>query len=330
MAKKYVSLKRLIHSWPKQAGELESAILANLSDQDDQGRFSAGTFRLTSSGELSQPGYLSALVTRMRTSGYAFLRAEASETLDEVVVCKSKLAEYCDAFDVRPPHCVVGFWKSLVRRNTRFSAPPPYPSTAEEVAEQQRRIEREQGAICEAELERLKLDTERKLSYLEDLLEEFSEAVAQGDPHGKHKRTFAVPFNWDRVRAEVDLNLSQMHDESTSSALVKRLAHLDRSLELRLAEAERRSNENNAALKNNSSFSEAKVGRYLEWQVAKGNWQSKSELLRQARGQLGRDIPERAFNRIWSETVPPQWHQPGRRSPNRHPCKDNSGVITAP
>ncbi len=91
MPSNYISLQSLIDDWARESGELQAVILTNVCDHEAAGRFPPGTFRHPETGEWYEEGSLAKLVMKMRESGYGWIREEAADILQEVVVSRAGL-----------------------------------------------------------------------------------------------------------------------------------------------------------------------------------------------------------------------------------------------
>lgn len=133
MPHNYVPIYKLLDQWAKQSGELHEVLLTNICEHQSQGRFSFETFRLGGIGVGAPPGALADLVHAIHCAGYNFIRKESAEQFDDTVVSKAGVLSFCKTYDVRPPRCVVVFWRWLIWRGARHNA-PPHPTVLERIA----------------------------------------------------------------------------------------------------------------------------------------------------------------------------------------------------
>ncbi len=129
MPKTYVPLWKLVKQWSQQSGELEQAVLTNLSAQASHGNFPPDSFQDIETGAWVEPESLAEMVNKMHWSGYNYMRGDAARILSDLVVSKVRVLTFCIEHQVRPPRCVAGFWRWLLWRGARYPGPPPDFST---------------------------------------------------------------------------------------------------------------------------------------------------------------------------------------------------------
>ena len=181
MPNNYVPLRMLIDEWARQSGELPQVILTNLCEHEARSRFPPATFRLTGTGGWGDPGSLSELTNRVRWSRYDFIREDAARTLGTLVASKAGVLSFCKLTGTRPPRCVAGFWRWLFWPKARHAAPPPYPSTPEEIRAERAKAEREGTAARARHEVELESHAEERLSHVEMILRRFEELIRKGE-----------------------------------------------------------------------------------------------------------------------------------------------------
>ena len=317
----YVRFRTLIAEWSQQSGELPPVILTNLCEQEARGRFPPGTFRHIRTGGWSDPGFLAELAKQMCFSEYDWMRGEAAETLDKIAVSKAGVLSYCNAHGVLPPRCVAGFWKLLFWGEARYQSPPHYPSTPEEIAEEEKEAERQEAAEKERHEAELEACAEGEVSQLEVTLSRIEVWTQEGEE-------IVWGFwteRWGDSKGLAENSIEQLSDQTRADALTKRLTELDSkftSLRAQADEAIDAAREADAARAETDGrpqvkatvAAESRARRYLEEQVSIGNWQPRPEHFAAARAVCGEGLSERAFNRAWADVVPAEWRKPGRRS----------------
>ncbi len=323
MSQNYVSLKELVLDWSHQSGELPQVFLNNICDQEARGRVPRGTFRQSGTGGWGDPGSLSELVNKVRSSGYEIVRQGAADTLSVLVVSKSGVLSFCELTSTRPPRCVAGFLKWLFWRKTRHSAPPPYPFTPEEIASEREATERERAAR-EAEHQNQRADTIKSLlSDLETQLERFEEWTRDGQENW----SFWLEI-WDSKRTFIEHDIGELTDGKEAADFSSRLQELVSkyaSIKAQAQGAAEVASEGELAVADDETYTrvtptiraETEARRYLKEQVRLGSWRPKSDHFEKARVICGDGLSRRAFERAWRDVAPDDWRAQGRR-PARH------------
>lgn len=320
----YVRFHTLIAEWSQQSGELPSVILTNLSEQEARGRFPPGTFRHIGTGGWGDHGSLAELVEQMCSSEYDWMRGEAAETLDKIAVSKAGVLSYCNADGVLPPRCVAGFWKLLFWGEARYQSPPHYPSTPEEIAEEEKEAERQEAAAKERHEAELEAYAEGEISQLEVTLNRIEVWTQEGEE-------IAWGFwtaRWGDSKGLAENSIEQLSDQTRADALIERLTELDSkftALRAQADEAMKAALETEAARGEMDSrpqvkatiAAETRARRYLEEQVSIRNWQPRPKHFAAARAVCGEGLSERAFDRAWADVVPAEWRKRGRRPKHR-------------
>jgi hypothetical protein len=302
-------LHGLVDAWVKQSGELPEVILTNICEHEARGRFPPGTFRHIGTGGWSDRGALGKLVDNARFSGYRWLRDEAAQTLNCVVVSKADVLSFCQAWHVRPPPCVAGFWRSLFWKNASHSAPPPYPSTPEEIAAERARAEQEEAAAKVEHEETLAQMAEGQLRHFELMTNYCANLAREGEE-----------IDWDRwLPADIPdakTYIDQMSDKVRIAGLMLQLEELQsKAAAIRRQALESESEELSGSKgARATAAAETKARLYLEEQVRSKNWLPKPDHFAAARAICGESLSERAFDRAWAEIAPPDWRKPGRRA----------------
>lgn len=299
-------LKNLLRGWSFQSGELPDVIMINLCDQDSRRRFPPGTFRLQSTGDWSDPGDLGRLVNQMRYSGYDSCRDNAAETLDHVLVSKKGVLEYCAKYGVRPPACVAGHLRRPFFWRAKNAAPSLYPSTPEEIADEQKRLESEKAATEVAHFEFLKSSANKILNNLRGILETIDNSPSINEKG--YKYFWADQWYSEKIWIQSDIE-SLPHCELRDD-LINQLDQLEAEFQslcsTKLSQTSGKSN------RRTTVAAEKKAERYLKEQVNNGNWLPKMVHYQLAKEQIGEHLSKRGFLRKWDAKVPSEWRKPGR------------------
>ncbi len=317
MRTKYVPLSTLIDEWSRQSGELPTVILTNLCDQEARGRFPPATFRHIHTGDWADPGSLSELTKLFRFAAYDIERAEAWKILAAVTALKSGVLSFCRLTGTRPPRCVAGNWRWFLWRHARHAAPPPYPSTPEEIAAESEAAKRAQAEFEAASQAEIVEDIETSLSQLEAWLGLFTELIdADGEILSGHWSDL-----WDERKASAKDEISQVSNTPRAGEFTVQLKELDsryESLKARSDTLVKAAGERAAANTENVSRGTIAAERECaEWiaELASGGYRpAKKEAVRQkATAKWGQKLSHRSFERAWASAAPGEWRKPGKK-----------------
>ena len=249
---------------------------------------------------------LGELVGEMRFAGYDFLRKEAEETLADVVVWKKGVLEYCDKFGVRPPLCVTGYPRWLFSRSARFAAPPRYPATPDEIAEEERRLKSEKEAETAAQIASLQQEGLENLKGLLKNIEDMS------NTHEEQVWNYWYGI-WHGEKELFEAELESLPDGKAKKDLENRLHELAAELQDLGARNRGHSASDPKSSRTSTVAAETQARRYLKKQVQDNNWQPKDYHFEQAKEQIGEQLSKRAFLRAWDDIAPEEWRKKGRR-----------------
>lgn len=308
MAKNYILLEELIAGWSSQSGELPEVVLTQICDQDSRGRFPPGTFRHRSTGESSSPGALAEVVRAARSSAYSFIRNEAAEALVDIVVSKEGVREYCSKYDVRPPLCATSYLKWLVLRRARYAAPPRYPSTPEEIANEQVRSENEEAVAAAAYFVSLENSVNDGLNGLEGTL---TSLRSISNRLRKDGASYWLD-TWSQQKFFIESDLEALPKGERRIELENRLSELEAEFQTLISTKPCEAAGEPQPRVRPTAAAETQAKRYLEEQVYNKRWQPKDVHFRQAKERIGESLSKRAFLRAWNKTVPDEWRKRGR------------------
>ncbi len=321
MRTKYVPLSTLIGAWSRQSGELPPVILTNLCDRAARGGFPPATFRHIDTGDLADPGSLPEVAKLLRFVAYDSGRADTWKDLAAVMALKSGVLSFCRLTGTRPPRCVAGIWRWFLWRHARHAAPPPYPSTPEEIAAESEAAKRAQAELDAAIHAERVASIEISLSHLETLLGRYAGLI---DVDNEFLSRYSSDL-WDKYKALAQDEIRQMSNTTCAGDFTAQLKELDSRYESLKAQADtlvKAAGERVAANTENVSRgqvtptigAERKARRYLQEQVQAENWRPKDKHFEEVRAICGAQLSRRGFERVWSEVAPPEWRARGRRS----------------
>lgn len=210
----FVRLVQLVEELAAQSGAPEMFVLQTLRDYDLAGRLPERMLLSHQAGQWLTGGALANIVAGLR-SGYDVVREDRATALADVDVSVEAARDFLSANDVRKPSCLAdrrwfrrGKYLSLpeLPREVVYGPPPPPPPLD-----------------SPADV----YDVEAAISWLEKMIEEWSEPCVKGVPEGWEQRG----RRWQIMRDGATSSLEVLRDEANLTRLRGRLAELDRWFE---------------------------------------------------------------------------------------------------